>query len=167
MRTFPEARPILPIDLPLVRRLAAHGVSLDSATNLTRGPHTLEGALWSSVPLADFGTPTFVLRDSETAYVAQFRHRNGDSQAHITFIAPDVSLCGDSGWLSLIDSMTQAAGRRGATMLKAEVCETGLKAVRRHVATLWFCLRCVQGKPCRSGLLSPLARPKEMSCASI
>src|SRR5258707_15189054 len=125
MRTFPEARPILPIDLPLVRRLAAHGVSLDSATNLTRGPHTLEGALWSSVPLADFGTPTFVLRDSETAYVAQFRHRSGDSQAHITFIAPDVSLCGDSGWLSLIDSMTQAAGRRGATMLKAEVCETG------------------------------------------
>src|SRR5262249_39845329 len=88
-------------------------------------PHTLEGALWSSVPLADFGTPTFVLRDGETAYVAQFRHRNSDSTAHITFIAPDVNLCGDSGWLSLIDTMTQAAGRRGATLLKAEVCETG------------------------------------------
>src|SRR5215510_7420513 len=117
MRTFPEARPILPIDLPLVRRLAARGVGFDSATSLTRGPHMMEGALWNSVPLADFGTPTFVLRDAETEYVAQFRHRNGDSTAHITFIAPNVNLCGDSGWLSLIDSMTQAAGRRGAMLL--------------------------------------------------
>jgi hypothetical protein len=125
MRSYPEARPFLPIDLPLLRRLASHGVSFDSAISLTRGDQTLEGAMWSAVPLADLGTPTFVVRDGDIAHVAQFRHHNGDQHAHITFIAPDVEVYGDSAWLSLLDTMTQYAGKRGAITLNAEVAETG------------------------------------------
>ena len=123
MRSFSEVRPVLPIDLPLVRRLSAQGLSFDSATSLTRGTHSLEGAVWSAVPLTDLGTPTFVLRDGDNAYVAQFRHRGGSPHAHITFFAPAAELCTDTPWLGLIDAMTQAAGRRGALTLNAEAAE--------------------------------------------
>ncbi|MEP7288184.1 MAG: hypothetical protein ABI947_20710 [Chloroflexota bacterium] len=129
MRSFPEARFILPHDLPLVRRLASQGVSFDSATSLTRGPHTLEGALWNALPLTDLGMPTFVMRNGDNAYVAQFRHKSGEQHAHITFIAPDVNLYGESAWLALLDAMTMAAGRRGAFTLNAEVAETGVPFV--------------------------------------
>lgn len=124
MRSSPEARPFLPIDLPLVHRLSPLGVSLDSATTLTRGIHTIEGAVWGSVPLADLGTPTFVVRVGKTDAVAQFRHKAGDQHAHIVFIAPDVEKCeDDSAWLYLLDAMLAAAGKRGATTLNAEVDE--------------------------------------------
>ena len=53
MRSFPEARPFLPIDLPLVRRLTPYGVSFDSETSLTRGVHIIEGAVWAAVPLTE------------------------------------------------------------------------------------------------------------------
>jgi len=122
---FPEARPFLPIDLPLVRRLTPYVVSLDSETSLTRGLHTIEGAVWSSVPLADLGTPTFVLRASGGDYVAQFRHRAGDQHAHIIFIAPDLSDdFSETAWMHLLDAMVVAAGKRGAFTLNAEISET-------------------------------------------
>jgi hypothetical protein len=126
MRSFSDARPFLPIDLPLVRRLAPRGVSFDSSTCLTRGVNTLEGAVWSAVPLADLGTPTFVLREGDNANVAQFRHKHGEHHAHITFIAPDVEVAGENAWLSLLDAMTRTAGKRGAMTLNAEVSEAGL-----------------------------------------
>lgn len=125
MQSFSEARPFLPIDLPLVRRLTPFGVSLDSATSLTRGIHTVEGAVMGSVPLADLGTPTFVMRNGSSEYVAQLRHKAGDQHAHIVFIAPDLDRCNsESGWLHLLDAMVIAAGKRGAVTLNAEVAET-------------------------------------------
>jgi hypothetical protein len=125
MRSFPEARPFSPIDVPLVRRLAPQGVSLDAATYLTRGPFSLESAMLSAVPLTEHKTPTFVIRHTDSAYIGQFRHRNGEPQAHITFIAPELDLAGETAWFSLLGAMTQAAGKRGATRLTAEVAETG------------------------------------------
>src|SRR5258708_30588869 len=124
MQPFPEARPLFPTDLRLVRRLAPPGISFASVTSLTRGTHTLEGAMWSAVPLTDLGTPTFVVRSDGEPYVAQFRHKNGEQHAHITFIAPDVEPESKLAWLQLLDAMTAAAGRRGASSLKAEVGET-------------------------------------------
>lgn len=122
MASLPEARPFLPIDLPLVHRLTPHGVSLDSEISLTRGVHTLGGAMWGSFPLTDLGTPTFVLRDGENGFVAQFRHRMGDQHAHIVFIAPNLDKCeSEDGWFALIDAMVIAAGKRGALTLNAEV----------------------------------------------
>lgn len=121
-----EVRSFLPIDLPLIHRLAPQGISLDAAVSLTRGVHTVGSAFWSAVPLTDLGTPTLVLRNSDGDFIAQFRHRAGESHAHIVFIAPDLNRCrNDNGWLSLIDAMTSAAGKRGALTLTAEVAETG------------------------------------------
>lgn len=120
-----EARPFLPIDLPMVRRLIPSGVSLDPITNLTRGANTMEGAVWGAVPLAYLGTPTFVIRADEIGYVAQFRHKAGDPHAHIVFIAPDLDQRhSESAWLHLLDAMVVAAGRRGAHTLNAEVEES-------------------------------------------
>jgi len=125
MPSSPEARPFLPIDVPLVRRLTPHGVSLDSLTSLTRGINTIEGAVWGAVPLTDLGTPTFVLRDGDNEYVAQFRHKGNEQHAHIVFIAPDLDKCdGDWAWLHLLDAMVVAAGKRGAVTLNAEVDDT-------------------------------------------
>ncbi len=121
-----EVRPFLPIDLPLIHRLAPQGISLDAAVSLTRGIHTVGAAFWSAVPLTDLGTPTLVLRNDSGDYVAQFRHRAGETHAHIVFIAPDLNRCPDErGWLTMIDAMTSAAGKRGALTLNAEVSEIG------------------------------------------
>src|SRR5262249_16409035 len=124
MRSLLEVRPFLPIDLPLIRRLAPLGVSFDSMTSLTRGMKTPADAVWSAVPLADLGTPAFVMGQDDRAYVAQFRHKSGAQHAHVTFIAPDLDVYGELAWLQLLDTMTQYAGRRGALTLKAEVAET-------------------------------------------
>ncbi|PJF34695.1 MAG: hypothetical protein CUN49_14370 [Candidatus Thermofonsia Clade 1 bacterium] len=120
-----EVRPFLPLDLPLVHRLSPMSVSLDSLTALTQGNHMVENAVWSSLPLADLGTPTYVLRLGESGYVAQFRHKVGDQHAHIVFIAPTLSPEEDSlPWLRLIEALIAAAGKRGAVTLNAEVAET-------------------------------------------
>jgi hypothetical protein len=120
-----EVRPFLPLDLPLVHRLSPLGISLDSLTALTQGNHLVENAVWSSLPLADLGAPTYVLRLGEGGYVAQFRHKAGDQHAHIVFIAPSVAVQDDSEpWLRLIEALIVAAGKRGAVTLNAEVAET-------------------------------------------
>lgn len=119
-----EVRPFLPLDLPLVHRLAPLSISLDSLTALTQGNHLVENAVWSSLPLTDFGTPTYVLRLGEGGYVAQFRHKVGDQHAHIVFIAPSRTAHEDAQpWLRLIEALVAAAGKRGALTLNAEVAE--------------------------------------------
>jgi hypothetical protein len=120
-----EVRPFLPLDLPLVHRLSPMSVSLDSLTALTQGNHMVENAVWSSLPLADLGTPTYILRLGESGYVAQFRHKAGEQHAHIVFIAPSLMPEDDSApWLRLIEALIAAAGKRGAITLNAEVAET-------------------------------------------
>jgi len=120
-----EVRPFLPLDLPLVHRLSPMSVSLDSLTALTQGNHMVENAVWSSLPLADLGTPTYVLRLGESGYVAQFRHKAGEEHAHIVFIAPSLAPESDGEpWLRLVEAMIAAAGKRGAITLNAEIAET-------------------------------------------
>ncbi len=124
-RAIIEVRPFLPLDLPLVHRLSPMSISLDSLTALTQGNHMVENAVWSSLPLADLGTPTYVLRLGESGYVAQFRHKAGEEHAHIVFIAPSLAPESDSEpWLRLVEAMVAAAGKRGAITLNAEVAET-------------------------------------------
>jgi hypothetical protein len=126
MPTLFGVRTFTPIDLPLIHRLVPQGVSLDSATALTQGIHVVEGAVMGTFPLADLGMPTFVLREGESGYIAQFRHKNGDPHAHIVFIAPSLKRHGsDLAWLRLLNAMVAAAGRRSAHTLRGEVAETG------------------------------------------
>lgn len=134
MPTFTEVRPFLAIDVPLLARLASSGVILDSAARLTRGVNALEGAMLCAVPLADLGTPTFVARHDETAYVGQMRHKHGDNHAQIVFIAPELErgsgaeVSGADEWLHLISAMCGMAARRGALTLKAEAEDGSLTA---------------------------------------
>lgn len=126
MPTLFGVRAFTPIDLPLIHRLVPQGVSLDSATALTHGIHVVEDAVMGALPLADLGMPTFVLREGDGGYVAQFRHRNGEPHAHIVFIAPSLRNHGaEMGWLRLLNAMVAAAGRRSAHTLRGEVSETG------------------------------------------
>jgi hypothetical protein len=136
MPAFTEVRSFLPIDVPLLHRLHAYGVTLESATRLVRGLNVLEGAMLGAVPLADLGTPTFVLKHHhEMAYVGQYRHKWLDPHAHIVFIAPELD--GDEGfsaWLHLISAMVASAAKRGAMTLNAEVEEGSLACEVLHRA---------------------------------
>lgn len=116
-----DPRPITPLDLPLVHRLAANRLPLDMCMALTRGLPGLEEALLSSVPLTDLGAPTFVVRNGDTGLIGQFRHRSDRTVAHLSFLAPDPVNGNPRDWVGLLEAMAFEAGKRGAHMLNAEV----------------------------------------------
>ena len=118
-----DPRPVTPLDLPLVRRAIPQCLSLDMTATLTRGLPGLEDVLLSSVPWADLGAPTFVLRNGQGDYIGQFRQRADKTAAYITFLAPDPQPGEINPWLQLLEAMTFEAGRRGAHLLSAELAE--------------------------------------------
>lgn len=119
-----DVRPFLAIDLPLLHRLAPSGICLDSATALTRGVNSVENAVMGALPYADLGTPTYVLRVGDSGYIGQFRHRAGEHDAHIVYVAPDLDDEDDAeAWLRLLEAMIVGAGKRGAQTISAEIDE--------------------------------------------
>ncbi|MBN1287351.1 MAG: hypothetical protein JXB47_18265 [Anaerolineae bacterium] len=109
-------------DVPFVRRVAPQGVSLDTVTGLTRGLNPINEAFLSALPLSDFGMPTYILRDGDEGLVGLLRHKEGAQQAYIAYLAPDLDKGADEAcWLGLVEGLVQAAGRRGAHILNAEV----------------------------------------------
>ena len=132
-----EARAFTIGDLPLIQRLKARGISMDSATYLSRGLHTLTDATLSRLPLGHFGTPTVIVRYAEEQAFGQLRHEPGSPDAHIVFVAPalpeEYTPGQESAWLLLLDTLLQAAGERGAHNLHAEVDENSavFEALRR------------------------------------
>ncbi len=126
-----EVRPFspTPMDLALVHRLATCQLSMDTATALTRGVNPVEAALLAVVPLADLGFPTLVLREKESGYLGQLRHRTGEPRAHLALLAPipDQNLS-YAPWLQMIEGLVATAGKRGASIVTAEVSETAFAA---------------------------------------
>jgi hypothetical protein len=124
-------------DLPLVHRLKAQGISLDSESYLARGLHTLEDAALSSLPVADLGTPTLIARYGQQAAFGQFRYVRGSTHAHIMFVAPALTNgyteTMEAAWLHLLDGLAREAGARGAQVILAEVDENSVvfEALRR------------------------------------
>jgi len=118
-----DPRMVTPLDLPLVRRVLSQRLPLDMAAALTRGTPGLEDVLLSSVPLADLGAPTLVLRDGESGYVGQFRQYADKTVAHITFLAPDPQEGDVYDWARLLEAITFEAGKRSAHVINAEVTE--------------------------------------------
>ncbi len=114
-------RPISPLDLPLVRRLIGERLPLDMCTALTRGLPGMEDALLSTVPLADLGAPTLVLRRDDEGYVGQFRLRPDRNSAQLTFLAPNPSGGDPHHWAALLEGLAYEAGKRGVHLLNAEV----------------------------------------------
>ncbi len=115
------ARPISPLDLPLVRRLTTERLPLDMSAALSRGLPGMEDALLFSVPLADLGAPTLVLRSGDDGYIGQFRLRADRNVAQLTFLAPDPTGGDPHDWAALLEGIAFEAGKRGVHMLNAEV----------------------------------------------
>lgn len=118
-----EARPVTPLDLGLVRRLITQRLPLDVASALARGLPGMEGVLLSSVPLADLGAPTVVIRNGDGGLVGQVRQRPGRGVARMTFLAPEPQAAHLSYWMQIIEALVVEAGKRGATLVSAEVPE--------------------------------------------
>ncbi|MCZ7539035.1 MAG: hypothetical protein M5U29_03780 [Anaerolineae bacterium] len=118
-----EARPVTPLDLGLVRRLIAQRLPLDVACALARGLPGMEGVLLSSVPLADLGAPTVVMRNGDGGLVGQVRQRPGRGVARMTFLAPEPQAAHLSCWMQIIEALVVEAGKRGAMLVSAEVPE--------------------------------------------
>jgi len=116
-----ETRPVTPLDLPLVRRVIPQGLPLDVASALARGMPGLEDVLLSSVPLADLGAPTLVLRNGDGGYVGQFRQPADKTLAYLTFVAPEPQESDLPTWAHLLDAVVFEAGKRGAHRINAEV----------------------------------------------
>lgn len=112
------------MDLALVHRLASNQFVMDTTTALTKGINLLEAALLAAVPLADLGFPTLVLRDHDSGYIGQIRHRAGTTHAILAVLAPvPRQHIAYTPWLHLVDGLVITAGKRGALVVTAEIPE--------------------------------------------
>jgi len=112
-------------DFGLLRRLADRGLCLDTETGLTRGPQTLQKALFSYLtPVASM--PTFVLTPGDgagsTGAFGQVRHRPGSEYARVMCLAPAEIVTAPAGY-ELLEQLSIASGQRGAHNLLAEVAD--------------------------------------------
>lgn len=107
------------MDMALLRRVAARGLSLDIAASI-EDKHPLETAILGVMGIKGRGRPTFILRTDHADYAAQMRLEDG--LARITLLAPAPDHEGNHyPWLALIDNMVRQAGRRGIQTITAEV----------------------------------------------
>jgi len=110
-------------DVGLVRSLGGHGVCLDSETGLTQGCRPLADALLAYV-MPGPRPPTLVWREGRQAAIGQLRHRLGQEQARVLWVAPPCDGAA-AGWPPMVEQLAAQAGRRGAHNLIAEVGEGG------------------------------------------
>jgi hypothetical protein len=112
-------------DLGLLHRARDAGLCLDSQLAFTRGANTFQNLL------LDMLTPgrtayTLVVRpedkEEEAAVIGQILHRAGEPHARLTFIGP-VDTMENPSIGRLLDSLSHAAGERGAHHLIADVDE--------------------------------------------
>lgn len=112
------------VDVPVVHRLAEKGTVLDSELCYTRALDHSRSAVISSVLLPQRGLYTLVGRADRQAIVGQMRVKYADHLAQVVYLAPALEpVADDSAWLAMLDAMAHESGRRGATMLTAEVDE--------------------------------------------
>jgi hypothetical protein len=114
-------------DFALLQRVRNRGVCLHSQLRYTRGPHVIQNTF------LEMFTPsrsihTFVARpgkaDSPEA-LGQVQIQENYPQAHLAYLTPEEALESDSG-VALLESMAQAAGKRGCQTLVAEVDEASI-----------------------------------------
>jgi len=115
-------------DIPLVRRLAGHGVALDSRAALTETHRPLRDAMLAYL-IAGRGAPTFVLRlrqpDVALHAFGQLRMCPGRHQAQLVTQAVLPGGHEPLVWPRMLDALTAEAGRCGAHAVLAEINDTG------------------------------------------
>jgi len=110
-------------DLPMLRRFVERGALLDSELLFTRDLDLSSAALLQSILLPQRSLYTLVARGSAQPVIGQFRMRAHDHLAQLVLLAPFEPDADDGAWLGLLDAVAFEAGRRGATMVTAEVDE--------------------------------------------
>jgi hypothetical protein len=108
-------------DMGLIKTLGPQGVCLHAETGLVHGTHPLQEALLAYL-MPGAGAPTVIWRDNGNGLFGQLRHRQGEEQARILFIAPQWSAAA-AGWLPVVERLAVEAAGRGAHNLIAEVSE--------------------------------------------
>ena len=108
-------------DLPVMLRLKQNAIVLHSELGLIEDARGQNSALLSSIVFPR-GLHTLLGHIDERDVVGQFRHRQGDANAHLVYLAPTLNEAeDDSIWLHMLDAMAEQAGRNGAHTLVGEV----------------------------------------------
>ena len=121
MYNQPEAHALKLLDLPLMLRLKQNAIVLHSELGLTEDARGQNSALLSSIVFPR-GLHTLVAHVYDKDVVGQFRHRPGETNAHIVYLAPTLDDGEDDAiWLHMLDAMAEQAGSNGAHTLVGEV----------------------------------------------
>lgn len=121
MQTQTDTHMMKLLDLPLMLRLKQNAIVLHSELGLTEDARGQNSALLSSIVFPR-GLHTLLGHVAEKNVVGQFRHRSGESNAHIVYLAPTLAEEEDDAiWLHMLDAMAAQAGANGAQTLLGEV----------------------------------------------
>ena len=116
-----DAHAIKLLDLPLMLRRRQNAIVLHSELGLTEDARGQNSALLSSIVFPR-GLHTLVAQRDDRNIVGQYRHRQGEVNAHIVYLAPTLEANeDDSAWLHMLDAMAAQAGESGAHTLIGEV----------------------------------------------
>ncbi len=108
-------------DLPLMLRLKQKAIVLHSELGLIEDARGQNSALLSSIVFPR-GLHSLLGNIDGKDVVGQFRHRQGDANAHLVYLAPTLSDGEDDAiWLHMLDAMAAQAGQNGAHTLVGEV----------------------------------------------
>ncbi len=108
-------------DLPLMLRLKQKAIVLDSELGLIEDARGQNSALLSSIVFPR-GLHSLLGRIDDQDVVGQFRHRQGDANAHLVYLAPTLADGEDDTiWLHMLDAMALQAGGNGAHTLVGEI----------------------------------------------
>jgi len=112
-------------DWPMVRRLIDQSVTLENESAFTADIKTTTGGLLGGIILPSRGLCTVVARaDTHVAVTGQLKLRVDDSNAHLTYLSPDLMPdTDDTPWLHALDALAREAGKLRAHTLVAEVEE--------------------------------------------
>ena len=108
-------------DLPVMLRLKQNAIVLDSELGLIEDARGQNSALLSSIVFPR-GLHSLLGHIDGQDVVGQFRHRQGDANAHLVYLAPTLAEDEDDTiWLHMLDAMAEQAGRNGAHTLVGEI----------------------------------------------
>ena len=108
-------------DLPLMLRLKQDAIVLDSELGLIEDARGQNSALLSSIVFPR-GLHSLLGRIDDQDVIGQFRHRQGDANAHLVYLAPSLGDDDDDTiWLHMLDAMAEQAGGNGAHTLVGEI----------------------------------------------
>ena len=144
-------------DLPVVLRLKQNAIVLDSELGLIEDARGQNSALLSSIVFPR-GLHSLLGRIDGKDVVGQFRHRQGDANAHLVYLAPTLGDDEDDTlWLHMLDAMAEQAGQNDAHTLVGEIelSHRLFETMRRAGYAVYSRQVIWQRGPLEPGLLAP------------